>query len=191
MQETETFCPDNQQQWRKWLQKNHDKKQSVWLVYYKIKSGKAAMSWSEAVDEALCFGWIDSTRRPVDDEKFIQLFSRRKAGSTWSKINKEKIERLIEEGRMTAAGLESVERAKQNGSWSILDEAEELKIPKELEKEFKVHPGSKAFFLSLSRSGRKMLLHWLVMAKRPETRQKRAKEIALCAGKKQKPKQFA
>jgi uncharacterized protein YdeI (YjbR/CyaY-like superfamily) len=191
MQETETVCPKSQQQWRKWLEKNHGKKQSVWLIYYKVSSGKAAMSWSEAVDEALCFGWIDSIRKSVDEEKFIQFFSKRKAGSTWSKVNKEKVKRLIDEGLMAPAGFESIEKAKQNGSWTLLDEVEELKIPKDLDKEFKTRPGSKAFFLSLSKSTRKMMLHWLVFAKRPETRQNRLKEIVLCAAKKQKPGRFA
>jgi uncharacterized protein YdeI (YjbR/CyaY-like superfamily) len=191
MPETETFCPKSRQQWRKWLQKNHSKKPSVWLVYYKVSSGKAAMSWSDAVDEALCFGWIDSIRKPLDGEKFMQFFGKRKAGSTWSRVNKEKVKRLIDEDLMTPAGFESIEKARQNGSWTLLDAVEELKIPRDLAQEFKTQPGSKAFFQGLSRSVQKMMLQWLVLAKRPETRQKRLKEIALCAGKKQKPRQFA
>lgn len=148
------------------------------------------LTWSDAVDEALCFGWIDSTRKSIDDEKFIQLFTRRKPGSTWSKVNKEKVKRLIEDGSMTPAGLASIETAKQNGSWNVLDEVEELKIPKELEKEFKKHKGSKAYFESLSKSVKKMLLQWIAVAKRPETKQKRIQEIAEHAGRKTKPKPF-
>lgn len=186
----ESFYPKNQQQWRKWLQKHHEKKQSVWLISYKKASGMPTVSWSDAVDEALCFGWIDSTKKPLDEERSIQFFCKRKAQSTWSKINKEKVKKLIEAGNMTPAGLKSIEIAKENGSWWVLDEVEELIIPKDLEKEFKKHPGSKAYFVSLSKSVKKMMLQWLVLAKRPETRQKRITEIAEHAGQKLKPKQF-
>lgn len=148
------------------------------------------LSWSEAVDEALCFGWIDSTRKTIDEEKFIQFFSKRKPNSVWSKINKEKVQRLIDERLMTPAGYESIERAKQNGSWAILDDVEELIIPNDLEKEFKTKLGSKDFFLSLSKSVRKSILQWLTLAKQQETRQKRMSEIAELASQKLKPKQF-
>ena len=188
--ETEIFCPANQQAWRLWLEENHSSKQSVWLVYYKKKSGKPTISWSEAVDEALCFGWIDSTARSVDDETFMQFFCKRKLNSVWSKINKAKILRLIDDGLMMQAGYKSIETAKQNGSWEILDEVEELTIPADLEKEFKTKPGAADFFLSLSKSVRKGILQWLVLAKRPETRQKRIFEIVEMAVQKLKPKQF-
>jgi len=188
--ETGTFYPSDRQQWRAWLQENHDKQQSVWLVYYRIKSGIPTISWSEAVDEALCFGWIDSTKKTIDNEQFIQFFSRRKATSTWSKVNKEKVQRLIAEGSMTAMGLKSIETAKQNGSWTILDTVEELIIPDDLEIAFDARPGSKDFFLSLSKSARKIMLAWLVLAKREETRQKRIAGLADSAAQKLKPQQF-
>jgi len=189
-QETDTFYPTSKQAWREWLQENHHLKQSVWLVQHRKKSGKPSISWSEAVDEALCFGWIDSIRKTKDDETFIQFFSKRKANSTWSKVNKEKVGKFIADGRMTPAGLKSIETAKQNGSWSILDEAEELIIPKDLESELKKRPGSKEFFLGLSKSVKKSILQWVALAKRPETRQKRITEIATLASQKLKPKQF-
>jgi uncharacterized protein YdeI (YjbR/CyaY-like superfamily) len=188
--EPETFCPASRKEWRKWLKENHQTKQSISLILYKKESGKPTLDWSEAVEEALCFGWIDSTRRPLDKERFLQFFSKRKPKGTWSKVNKEKVKQLIADGLMTKAGLESIETAKQNGAWTILDTVEELTIPKDLEKEFKAHPGSKKYFMSLSKSVKKMMLHWLVMAKRPETRQKRITEIAEQAGKGMKPKQF-
>jgi len=188
--ETATVCPASRQEWRLWLQKNHGIKQSAWLVYYKKHSGKPSISWSEAVDEALCFGWIDSTKKTIDDESFMQFFCRRKPNSTWSKINKAKTVLLISEGLMEKAGYQSIDTAKQNGSWTILDGAEDLTIPKDLEKEFKTRPGSKAFFLSLSNSVRKAMLQWLVLAKQEVTRQKRIKEIAGLAAKQLKPKQF-
>ncbi|MGB4774855.1 MAG: YdeI/OmpD-associated family protein [Daejeonella sp.] len=190
MKETESFYPSNKQQWREWLQENHAKKQSVWLILYKMKSGMPTISWSEAVDEALCFGWIDSKAKPVDGEKYMQFFSKRKDLSTWSKVNKEKVRKFIDDGSMTSAGLESIEIAKQNGSWIILDEVEAFIIPTDLEKEFETKQGSKEFFLGLSKSVRKSMLQWLVLAKRQETRQKRLIEIAELAGKKLKPKQF-
>ena len=188
--EIETFCPKSRQEWREWLQKNHTQKQSVWLIYYKKKSGVPTVMYSEAVDEALCFGWIDSKAKPLDEEKFMQFFSKRKAKSVWSKVNKAKVERLISEGLMTKAGFESIETAKQNGSWTILDEAEALLIPKDLDDEFQKRPKAKNYFLGLSRSDKRNILQWLVLAKREETRQKRIAEIVELADQNQKPKQF-
>ena len=186
----ETFCPVSQNEWRQWLKKNHKAKQSIWLVYYKKVSNVPTVTWSEAVDQALCFGWIDSTARSIDDEKYMQFFCQRKPNSGWSKINKEKVIRLTKQRLINPAGFKSIEIAKQNGSWTILDEIEELIIPGELEKEFKKKPGSKSFFLSLSKSIRKAMLQWIVLAKRPETRQKRIADIAELASQKSKPKQF-
>lgn len=186
----ETFCPVSRQHWRQWLEENHGSRESVWLIYYKKKAGSPTISWSEAVDEALCFGWVDSRKKPIDDEKFMQFFSRRKASSTWSKINKQKIEELIEKGLLMPAGYESIETAKQNGSWVILDEVEELMVPEDLEREFETKPGSREFFSGLSKSVRKSMLQWLVLAKRSETRQKRVEEIVEFAAQKLKPKQF-
>ncbi|MFN8343526.1 MAG: YdeI/OmpD-associated family protein [Spirosomataceae bacterium] len=188
--EPETFCPASRQEWREWLQENHLSQSAVWLVYYKKKSNVASITWSEAVDEALCFGWIDSKAQTLDDEKFRQFFSKRKPKSVWSKINKEKIQRLTADGLIAPAGYEIIETAKQNGSWSILDEVEELVIPADLASEFETRPGSGDFFLSLSKSVRKAILQWLVLAKQPETRRKRLLEIAERAALQQKPKQF-
>jgi uncharacterized protein YdeI (YjbR/CyaY-like superfamily) len=188
--ETEIFCPASRKAWRQWLQKNHSVKQSVWIIQYKKKTNVATINWSDAVDEAICFGWIDSIRKSIDDEKFIQFFCRRKPKSVWSKINKAKVERLMYEGLITQAGYASIETAKQNGSWVILDEVEELVIPNDLLKAFKTLPGSKIFFLSLSKSVRKAILQWLVLAKKQETRQKRINEIAELAAQQLKPKQF-
>jgi len=122
MSETEIFYPTSQAAWRQWLEANHSSKQAVWLVFYTAASEKPSITWSDAVDEALCFGWIDSKVVRIDAETRHQYFSRRKPKSTWSKVNKEKIPRLIEDGRMTQAGLESIAVAKQNGWWTILDE---------------------------------------------------------------------
>lgn len=189
-QEIENFCPANRTAWREWLIKNHGSTQSVWLVIYKKKSGKQTITWSEAVDEALCFGWVDSRRKPVDSEQFIQFFCKRKPNSTWSRINKEKVLTLIHLGKMLPAGLVSIETAKSNGAWNSLDDVEAYKVPEDLSRELLSHAGAEAFFLSLSKSVRKAILQWLVQAKQPHTRQKRITEIAELAAQKRKPKQF-
>ncbi|WP_018344087.1 YdeI/OmpD-associated family protein [Cytophaga aurantiaca] len=187
-EEIKTFYPKSRKAWRQWLSKYHRSEQSVWLLLYKKESGKPSISWSDAVEEALCFGWIDSKRKSLDAESFIQFFCQRKPKGTWSKVNKEKVLQLIEDGLMTERGLESIEKAKQNGSWVILDEVEELTIPIDLGKAFKAHKGSKDYFLSLSKSVRKMILYWVVSAKREETRQKRITEIVERAAQGLKPK---
>lgn len=186
--EIETYCPQSRTDWRQWLEKNHQSKQSVWLIYYTKKSNVPSLSWSEAVDEALCFGWIDSTKKKINDFSFMQFFSKRKPKSNWSKINKEKVHQLIDSNRMTKAGYQSVETAKQNGYWTILDEVEELTIPNDLEIAFKKQKGSKDYFLSLNKSTKKMIIGWVVLAKRQETRQKRIDEIVESAKQHLKPK---
>lgn len=148
------------------------------------------VNWTELVDEALCFGWIDSTRRPIDPYSFMQLFSRRKPNSTWSKINKEKVKKLIDANLMTPAGYEVIKIAQENGSWSILDSVEELIIPQDLDEAFQHYACSKDYFLGLSKSVKKMMLQWIVLAKRPDTRKKRIDEIAARAAEKDRPKQF-
>ncbi|MNJ90879.1 hypothetical protein D3C87_85190 [compost metagenome] len=186
----EIVYPQNPQEWRQWLEENHQSKQAVWVVFYKKASGKPTMTWSESVDEALCFGWIDSKKVPIDNEKSHQFFSKRKAKSTWSKINKEKIIRLTASGLMSEAGLQAIETAKQNGSWTILDEVEELIIPKDLETALYQYEDAMDYFTGLSKSVKKMMLYWVVSAKRPETRQKRIDELAERASRRTKPKQF-
>lgn len=190
MNEPEIFYPTSLTVWRQWLEENHVSKSSVWLVFYAKSSEKSSITWSEAVDVALCFGWIDSKKIKIDEETSHQFFSKRKPKSTWSKINKEKVQQLIENKLMTLAGLSIIEIAKQNGSWTILDEVEALIIPDDLEKAFMNRKGSKEYFLGLSKTIKKMMLTSLVLAKRPETRQKRIDEIAEFAEQNKKPRQF-
>jgi uncharacterized protein YdeI (YjbR/CyaY-like superfamily) len=190
MDEKEQFYPSNPKEWRAWLEENHVDKQSVWVIFHKKKSGNPTISWSEAVDEALCFGWIDSVKRPHTEGRTIQYFTKRKAVSTWSKINKAKVQHLMEAGRMTEAGLRIIETAKQNGSWTILDAVEELIVPDDLEQALATNPGATEFFVSLSKSMKKQLLYWIVSAKREETRQKRITEIVESAGQGMKPAGF-
>ncbi len=190
MKDVEDYCPYDKNDWRKWLELNHNKKEALWLIFYKKKSPNYNLSWSESVDEALCFGWIDSVKRTIDSEKYKQYFSKRKAKSNWSKTNKDKVKILIEQGFMEEEGYKSIEIAKENGSWTILDEVEALVIPEDLKEEFANYKGSMEYFDSLSKSVKKILLHWIVSVKRKETRQKRILEIVENASKNLKPKQF-
>lgn len=185
-----TFYPENRQQWREWLDKNHDIESSVWLIYYKKGSGKPSITYSDAVDEALCFGWIDSKAKSIDAEKYMQFFSVRKPNSVWSKVNKEKVASLIEKGLMTSAGLEAIAIAQSNGSWSILDAVEALIIPDDLMTALSSNLVAKEYFLNLSRTDKRNLLQWITLAKREETRQKRIREIVVSAENQRKPNQF-
>ncbi len=188
--EIETYCPKNRAEWRKWLEKNHQLKQSVWLISFKSSTNVPSVSWSEAVDEALCFGWIDSTKKTVDKERYMQYFSRRKPNSTWSKINKKKVAKLIQNNLMTKAGFDSIETAKQNGTWIIMDDVEKLIIPEDLRIALNKNESSMEFFQNQSKSIKKTMLHWVVIAKRIETRKKRIAEIARLAAKGIRPNQF-
>ncbi|MCB0736386.1 MAG: YdeI/OmpD-associated family protein [Bacteroidetes bacterium] len=190
MNNTEEYCPTNEQEWRKWLDENHQNKTAVWLVYHKKNSPHYNLNWSQAVDQALCFGWIDSTSRPIDELRYKQYFSRRKPKSNWSKINKDKIELLIENGLMREAGLKSIEIAKENGSWTILDKIEALEVPDDLAKAFSENEGSETFYEGLSNSIKKQMLYWIDSAKLAETRQKRIKELVAHFSNGQRPKQF-
>ena len=190
MNEVEEYYPKDKEEWRKWLELNHKKKDAVWLIFYKKKSPNHNLSWSESVDEALCYGWIDSLMKPIDAEKYKQYFSKRKAKSNWSRVNKDKVKHLIDQGRMQAAGFKSIEIAKENGSWTFLDDVENLVVPEDLKEEFVKFQGSLEYFESLSKSTKKSLLYWVVSAKRKETRQKRILEIADNASRNMKPKPF-
>ena len=190
MKDLEDYCPPSQRDWRDWLERYHQAKEGVWLILYKTKSPKHNLSWSEAVDEALCFGWIDGIKKKIDAESYRQYFTKRKANSTWSRVNKEKVDLLVDQGLMTAEGYRSIEVAKENGSWTLLDEVEALVVPEDLQGEFAHHPGAREYFDGLSKSAKKILLYWVISAKRPETRQKRISVVAENAAQGLKPKQF-
>ena len=149
MNDIEDYCPHDKRDWRKWLELNHDKKEAVWFIFFKKKSPDHNLSWSEAVDEALCFGWIDSTKKTIDKERYMQYFSRRKPKSLWSKFNKEKIDKLIQNKQMSKAGFDSIETAKHNGSWTRSDDVEALLMPEELKVALENQRGSMEYFNSL------------------------------------------
>ena len=173
----------NRKQWRKWLLKNHDSEPSgVYLIFYKVDSSQPSMRWEEAVQEALCFGWIDSTVKRLDEEKRRQIFVPRKAKSTWSKVNKNYIKDLIASDLMHESGLLKIEQAKRDGSWTLLDDVEDLIVPDDLQLAFKANPKAFSNYQNFAPSYRKSYLYWLNQAKRENTRKKRIEEIIrLCA----------
>ena len=175
--------------WRRWLQRNHDKIDRVWLVMGKKGADEPSPTYEEAVEEALCFGWIDSTMRPVDERRYRQLYSRRKPTSTWSRSNKERVERLISDGRMAEAGLAAIELAKRNGSWASLDRVEALEVPPDLRAALDSNRVAKRHFEAFPASIRKQMLYRVESAKRPETRVKRIAEVVDLASRNERPNQ--
>ena len=177
------FYAKTQKEWRKWLEKNHRSEKAVWLIFYKKGSGIQSTNYAEALEEALCFGWIDSKANKKDDESYYQYFAKRKPESNWSKVNKEKVARLIEKGLMTSAGFESIEIAKRNGTWTALDEVEELIIPPDLQLLFDKNIAAFENWKNFSRYIKRGILEWILNAKRSETRQKRIVETVELAEK--------
>ncbi len=171
-----TYYSRTQKEWRKWLEKNHLSEKAVWLIFYKKGSGIQSTNYAEALEEALCFGWIDSKANKRDEVSYYQYFAKRKPKSNWSKINKEKAAKLIEKGLMTPAGFESIDLAKQNGAWTALDEVEELIIPSDLQLLLDNNKTAFENWEKFSRSVKRAILEWILNAKRPETRQKRIAE---------------
>jgi len=160
--------------WRRWLAANHDKASEAWLAYYKKGTGKRSVTYEEALDEALCYGWIDSTVRALDPERYVQRWTPRKPGSIWSAKNKKSLARLSAEGRMCEPGLAKVREAKRDGSWTKLDAIDrDLETPAELLDALAAKPGARERFEALSPSQRKLWGWWIQSAKRPETRDRR------------------
>jgi uncharacterized protein YdeI (YjbR/CyaY-like superfamily) len=180
----------NRKEWRKWLHKYHNKYNGIWLVYYKKQTGKQRVNYDEAVEEALCYGWIDSTMRPLDEERYMQLFTPRKPKSEWSKLNKQRVEKLIEQGLMMPAGMEKIELSKQNGNWEKIDHVEALLIPVDLSKLLNRNAKAVAYFNNLKTTNKKYILHWLSSAKKEETRAKRIEEIMTALKKGTMPDRF-
>ena len=183
--------PKTRSQWRQWLEKNHSTSPGIWLIYYKTETGNRKFSYADAVEEALCFGWIDSLPRKLDDKRAMLKYSPRKPKSVWSKINKERIDRLIKNKMMTDAGLAKIELAKINGSWNTLNasdlHADNNTLPSDLENALSKDKTALNNFKSFSTSYRKQFLFWIDSAKRPETRQARVKQTVLMAAANRKP----
>lgn len=160
--------------WRAWLAKNHGRKESVWLLFHKKHTGKTSISYDDAVEEALCFGWIDSLVKRLDEDSYIQKFTPRKKNSAWSPSNKKRVRKLVRQGLMTEAGAAKIAEAKKNGSWSRLDAVEKLAaIPRELTAALDASARAKKNFSGLAPSLRKQFLWFIETAKKGETRKKR------------------
>ncbi len=178
--------PEDRAAWRAWLEENHATATGVWLVSWRPRSGRTSVVYEDAIQEALCFGWVDSTGGPVDEERGKLYFAPRKPRSIWAASNKARIERLIADGLMRPAGLAAIERAKANGSWETLDSVERLEVPDDLQAALDGLPPAAANFTAFSPSARKMMLGWVAMARRPETRAARIREIAEAAARNEK-----
>ena len=174
--EIEIVEVDERYAWRKWLEQKHDFSRGAWLIIPKKGSDKKGVSLEDAVEEALCFGWIDSRLNVIDTKSYKLLFTPRKPGSTWSKINKQRVEKLIRKGLMTSEGLKKIEDAKRDGSWNSLDSIEELGLPEDLRKALATNKNAQQNFKFFSNSSKKQVLWWIESAKTPETRLKRIRQ---------------
>ena len=176
-------------QWRHWLVKNHDREiGGIWLLFHRKATGKPCIDYEDAVEEALCFGWIDSLIKKIDNDTFCRKFTPRKDASAWSATNKKRVEKIIREGRMTELGLAKVEAAKCSGRWNIEPRRPVLKtyVSQELLAALARNKKAKAFFESLPPSHQKHFMGWILIAKRPETRANRLKEAVALLERRQK-----
>jgi uncharacterized protein YdeI (YjbR/CyaY-like superfamily) len=173
----EPFQVSGRDEWRAWLQANHAAEKEAWLLIHKKHATEAGVSYEEALEEALCFGWIDGLMRSVDENTFTLRFSPRKLRSIWSEGNKRRVERLIEQGRMTEAGMAAVRQAQQNGEWDKATEREDTSVlPPELEEALQRDARIWLKWESLAPSLRRQYTHWVASAKTEETRQRRIRE---------------
>lgn len=183
MDNIKTFRARTRKDWRKWLAKNHAKEKGVWLIMYRKDSKVANVNYAEAVEEALCFGWIDSVKKKRDAESSIQFFSQRKPKSNWSKLNRERADKLTKQGLMTRPGQAVIDLAKTTGTWTALEEMENTVIPSDLKKLFDKNVTAFNNFQAFPPSSKKMILTWILGAKTPETRHKRITETVTLAKK--------
>jgi uncharacterized protein YdeI (YjbR/CyaY-like superfamily) len=175
--------PASRAEWRAWLAANHRTSRGVWLVTWKKHTARPTVAYEEAVEEALCFGWIDGVLGSLDEDRSMQYFAPRKPKSTWARSNKERVARLEAAGLMTDAGRAAVELARANGSWESLDAIEALVVPDDLAAALAARPGARQLFDESSASVRRSALAWVYQAKRPETRTAHVEQIAAIAGR--------
>jgi uncharacterized protein YdeI (YjbR/CyaY-like superfamily) len=176
--------------WAAWLADNHEGAEGVWLVSWKKHTARPAVSYDDAVTEALRFGWIDSLGRRLDDDRTMLWYSPRRSGSGWSRPNKQRIERLEAEGRMEVPGRAVIEQAMADGTWTMLDDVEDLIVPEDLAAAFDAHPGARAHWDEFPPSARRGILEWIVQAKREATRAKRVAETARLAARGERANQW-
>jgi len=176
--ELEIISFKSQKEWKRWLSKNHSKSTGVWFRFFKKDSGIKHVNYAEALDEALCFGWIDGQAKKFDDKSWIQKFTPRRPASVWSKRNKDNIERLVKAGKMKPAGLKEVEKAKSDGRWeNAYDSPKNMKVPEDFLKELSKNKKAKAFFETLNKTNTYSIAWRLQTSKKPETRIRRMTAI--------------
>lgn len=173
--------PKSRAEWREWLMSHHTRAEGVWLVSYKKATAKPRVEYEESVEEAICFGWIDSKVNKLDDERSMLWFAPRKPRTGWSRPNKERVERMLAAGLMHPAGLAKVEQAKADGTWNALDGVEELQVPPDLAGALASYPNAASNFDAFPRSVKRGILEWILTAKKAVTRAKRIDETARLA----------
>jgi uncharacterized protein YdeI (YjbR/CyaY-like superfamily) len=178
---SERIHPETAAAWRRWLAAHHGRPDGVWVVSWKQATGKPRVSYDALVEEALCWGWIDSKPNRLDDERTMLWFAPRKSGTGWSRPNKLRVERLLAAGRVRPAGLAKIDAARADGSWTRLDAVEDLVVPPDLARALRALPPARAHFDAFPRSVKRGILEWIVNAKKPETRAKRIAETARLA----------
>ena len=181
------YCA-TQAEWRKWLKENHNKENEVWFVYHKKEAGKPSVDYEVSVEEALCYGWVDSIIKKIDDKKYVRKFTPRKDDSKWSESNKRRVEKLIAEKRMTNIGMAKIEAAKKNGMWEnvITPPVISLEVPAALAKALSENKKAQAFWSGLKPTHQKEFLRWINSAKREETVERRIKESIAMLNKSEK-----
>ncbi len=187
LDQLERYYARSRDEWREWLKKNHQTSPGIWFIYYKKVTGERTVSYEDAVEEALRFGWIDSKVKTLDKKRYMQVFTPRKPGSTWSKLNKNRVKKLTKQGLMTPAGLEKVESAKKDGSWNMLSDVEDLILPDDLKKDLAADEKAEKNFQQYNDSTKKQMLWWIVSAKRSETRERRLKKVLNLVRHNQRP----
>ena len=175
--------PSDRAAWRAWLIANHETSRGVHLVTWRRTTGRPTVDYEAAVEEALCVGWIDSKAGTLDADRGTLWFTARRPRSGWSRPNKVRVDRLIANGQMLPAGLAAIDEAKRRGTWTLLDEVEDLIVPPDLAAAFAANPPAQANWDAFSRSARHVLLGWIVQARKPETRARRIEETATRAAR--------
>ncbi len=190
LRDREKVHPETVEQWRAWLAENSGTSDGVWLVSWKSGTGRPRMTYDEAVTEALAWGWVDSRAGTLDAERSMLWYAPRKPGSGWSRPNKERVARLVAEGRMQPAGQAVIDAAKASGRWSVLDDVEDGVVPEDLAAALAARDGARAHWDAFPRSVRRGVLEWIVQAKRPETRARRIAETAELASRGERANQW-
>lgn len=189
MKQDKTLYVTNRDDWRQWLKKNHGSQREVWLIYYKKHTGRPTIPYEDSVEEALCYGWIDSILKRIDDQKFVRKFTPRNDRSIWSELNKKRTKKMIEQGRMTKAGLAKFKQAGKQKDKETKDRpaGKRLVIPPDLKKALSTNRKALENFNNFAPGYRRLYIAWITDAKRPETREKRIKQTLKWSAENKKP----